>query len=96
MRRRQATLATCSLNQWAMDFEGNLKRILESIRQAKQAGATYRVSWGRQLPCCANHGAIYYGSSQTCPETHFPAQLCIIATRFDSLQFYNYYVHMPS
>jgi hypothetical protein len=27
-----------------MDFEGNLKRILESIRTAKDAGATYRVS----------------------------------------------------
>mgnify|MGYP001792205231 FL=1 len=23
-------LAVCSLNQWAMDFDGNLKRILES------------------------------------------------------------------
>lgn len=26
-----------------MDFEGNLQRILESIRQAKQAGATVRI-----------------------------------------------------
>lgn len=43
MRRRLATLATCSLNQWAMDFEGNLKRILDSIKAAKKAGATYRV-----------------------------------------------------
>ena len=30
------TLATCNLDQWAMDFEGNLKRILESIRLAKE------------------------------------------------------------
>lgn len=44
MRRRLATLATCSLNQWAMDFEGNLKRILDSCTAAKEAGATYRVS----------------------------------------------------
>ncbi|CAG8529413.1 123_t:CDS:10 [Diversispora eburnea] len=36
-------LATCSLNQWALDFEGNLKRILESINIAKQKGATLRV-----------------------------------------------------
>ncbi|CAG8570533.1 13510_t:CDS:10 [Cetraspora pellucida] len=36
-------LATCSLNQWALDFEGNLERILESIRVAKQRGATLRV-----------------------------------------------------
>ncbi|KAI9768006.1 MAG: glutamine-dependent NAD(+) synthetase [Geoglossum simile] len=34
-----ATLATCSLNQWALDFQGNAERILESIRQAKAAGA---------------------------------------------------------
>ncbi|KAF4214844.1 hypothetical protein CNMCM6805_007908 [Aspergillus fumigatiaffinis] len=37
------TLATCSLNQWALDFEGNAERIIESIRQAKLAGATLRV-----------------------------------------------------
>ncbi|EFJ48782.1 hypothetical protein VOLCADRAFT_90620 [Volvox carteri f. nagariensis] len=43
MVRRLATLATCNLNQWAMDFEGNLERIQESIRQARARGATYRV-----------------------------------------------------
>ncbi|OQE82275.1 hypothetical protein PENNAL_c0037G05728 [Penicillium nalgiovense] len=37
------TLATCSLNQWALDFEGNAERIIESIKQAKAAGATLRV-----------------------------------------------------
>ncbi|GAD93546.1 glutamine-dependent NAD(+) synthetase [Paecilomyces variotii No. 5] len=37
------TLATCSLNQWALDFEGNTARIIESIRRAKEAGATLRV-----------------------------------------------------
>jgi NAD+ synthase (glutamine-hydrolysing) len=31
------TLATCNLNQWALDFEGNLERISESIRIAKAA-----------------------------------------------------------
>ncbi|CED83047.1 glutamine-dependent nad synthetase with gat domain-containing protein [Phaffia rhodozyma] len=36
------TLAT-SLNQWALDFEGNKARILESIRIAKQRGAKLRV-----------------------------------------------------
>lgn len=50
MRRRLATLATCSLNQWAMDFEGNLKRILDSIKAAREAGATYRV--GPELEVC--------------------------------------------
>lgn len=37
------TLATCSLDQWALDFEGNVERILVSIEKAKEAGATYRV-----------------------------------------------------
>lgn len=39
----RSTLATCSLNQWALDFEGNLARIVESIRQAKAQGAKLRV-----------------------------------------------------
>ncbi|KAI9366158.1 hypothetical protein DFJ73DRAFT_807297 [Zopfochytrium polystomum] len=38
-----AVLATCSLNQWALDFEGNRSRILESVRRAKQRGAAYRL-----------------------------------------------------
>ncbi|KAH3679911.1 hypothetical protein WICMUC_000654 [Wickerhamomyces mucosus] len=37
------TVATCSLNQWALDFEGNRDRILESIKIAKEKGATLRV-----------------------------------------------------
>ncbi|KAI9883270.1 MAG: glutamine-dependent NAD(+) synthetase [Watsoniomyces obsoletus] len=37
------TVATCSLNQWALDFDGNKDRIIESIRQAKSAGASLRV-----------------------------------------------------
>ena len=27
---RKFTIATCALNQWSMDFKGNLKRILKS------------------------------------------------------------------
>jgi len=44
MSHRLITLATCNLNQWAMDFEGNLRRVKESIQIAKDRGATYRVS----------------------------------------------------
>ena len=40
---RKIVLATCSLNQWAMDFDGNLRRILESIKIAKDKGAVYRL-----------------------------------------------------
>ena len=39
----KATLATCNLNQWALDFEGNCDRIIESIALAKKAGAKYRL-----------------------------------------------------
>jgi NAD+ synthase (glutamine-hydrolysing) len=46
MRRRVATVATCNLNQWAMDFEGNLARIKRSILAARDAGARYRVRDG--------------------------------------------------
>jgi predicted amidohydrolase len=37
------TLATCSLDQWAMDFASNKERIIKSIEIAKERGATYRV-----------------------------------------------------
>jgi NAD+ synthase (glutamine-hydrolysing) len=36
-------LATCNLNQWALDFDGNLERIIASIRKAKELGAKYRL-----------------------------------------------------
>ena len=49
-RRRLATVATCSLNQWAMDFDGNLARIVASIEEAKRRGARYRV--GPELEIC--------------------------------------------
>ncbi|KAG8461620.1 hypothetical protein KFE25_001224 [Diacronema lutheri] len=55
--RALATLATCSLNQWALDFDGNLHRTLESIRQAKAAGARYRLGPELELPGygCEDH-----------------------------------------
>lgn len=40
---RLVTVATCALNQWALDFENNCARIIESIRRSKSAGATLRV-----------------------------------------------------
>lgn len=39
---RKVTIAACTLNQWAMDFEGNLERILQSIADAKEKGASLR------------------------------------------------------
>ena len=32
---RTLVAATCNLNQWALDFEGNLKRIIESIEEVR-------------------------------------------------------------
>ena len=37
------TVATCNLNQWALDFDGNLARILTSCHDAKSLGASYRL-----------------------------------------------------
>ena len=43
MESRFITVATCNLNQWALDFDGNCQRVLESCRQAKAAGASFRL-----------------------------------------------------
>ncbi len=39
----KVTLATCNLNQWSLDFEGNTARIIDSIKIAKARGARYRL-----------------------------------------------------
>lgn len=47
---RKVIVAVSTLNQWALDFEGNLNRILQSIQMAKQLGAKYRS--GPELEIC--------------------------------------------
>lgn len=51
------TVATCSLNQWALDFEGNRDRIIESIKIAKEKGAKLRVGPELEIPGygCLDH-----------------------------------------
>ncbi len=51
------TLATCNLTQWALDFEGNLGRIIESIQIAKESGARYRLGPELEIPGygCEDH-----------------------------------------
>lgn len=51
------TIATCNLDQWALDFEGNLRRIRESVRLAKAAKATYRLGPELEIPGygCEDH-----------------------------------------
>lgn len=39
---RKVKVAVCTLNQWALDFDGNIKRIIASIEQAKAEGARFR------------------------------------------------------
>ena len=71
MSHRLITLATCNLDQWAMDFEGNLRRVKESIQIAKDKGATYRVRRSRTSQCCAH----------ICPDTalRMPAMLLLLS-----------------
>ena len=40
---RVCRVATCNLNQWALDWVGNLQRIIKSIENAKRNGAKLRV-----------------------------------------------------
>ena len=40
---RKVKLAVCTLNQWALDFEGNHARIVQSIKLASEQGASYRL-----------------------------------------------------
>lgn len=44
------TVSTCSLNQWALDFDGNRDRIIESIKVAKAAGSTLRIGPELEIP----------------------------------------------
>uniref|UniRef100_H3B705 Glutamine-dependent NAD(+) synthetase n=1 Tax=Latimeria chalumnae TaxID=7897 RepID=H3B705_LATCH len=60
---RKVTLASCALNQWALDFEGNLLRILESIERAKAKGAKYRL--GPELEICGFGCADHFYESDT-------------------------------
>ncbi|KAM9860636.1 glutamine-dependent NAD(+) synthetase [Aulostomus maculatus] len=60
---RKVTVATCSLNQWALDFDGNLDRILRSIETAKTHGAKYRL--GPELEICGYGCADHFYESDT-------------------------------
>ena len=54
---RKVTVAVCTLNQWALDFDGNLERILTSVEKAKKAGALYRTGPELEVPgySCEDH-----------------------------------------
>uniref|UniRef100_A0A673VZ15 Glutamine-dependent NAD(+) synthetase n=1 Tax=Salmo trutta TaxID=8032 RepID=A0A673VZ15_SALTR len=56
---RKVILATCSLNQWALDFDGNLERILRSIEIAKSQGAKYRLGPELEIWPIMHHNVRY-------------------------------------
>ncbi|XP_062973441.1 glutamine-dependent NAD(+) synthetase [Elgaria multicarinata webbii] len=60
---RTVTVATCALNQWALDFDGNLERILKSIEIAKCKGSRYRL--GPELEICGYGCSDHYYESDT-------------------------------
>ncbi|XP_014485628.1 PREDICTED: probable glutamine-dependent NAD(+) synthetase isoform X2 [Dinoponera quadriceps] len=60
---RTVTVAVCTLNQWAMDFDGNHRRILQSIQEAKEAGAAYRS--GPELEICGYSCEDHFNESDT-------------------------------
>ncbi|TKR89093.1 hypothetical protein L596_013246 [Steinernema carpocapsae] len=54
---RCVTVAVATVNNWSLDFDGNLKRILETCRQAYDQGAKIRVGPELEIPGygCADH-----------------------------------------
>ncbi|CAH1996567.1 unnamed protein product [Acanthoscelides obtectus] len=60
---RKVTIAAATLNQWALDFEGNLDRILQSILDAKEMGATFRT--GPELEICGYSCEDHFYESDT-------------------------------
>lgn len=47
---RKVTVAVTTLNQWALDFEGNCSRIIQSIIEARELGAVYRTGPELEIP----------------------------------------------
>ncbi len=86
---RKGRIAVCTLNQWALDFEGNRNRIIESIREAKEKGAKYRLGPELEIPgySCEDH---FYEEDTTTHSHEVLAQiiasgvtqdiLCVIGT----------------
>ena len=54
-----AKVATCNLNQWAMDFEGNLARISASIAEAKASGCKFRTGPELEITCGSASSALF-------------------------------------
>ena len=44
------TVSTCNLNQFALDFDGNVERIKKSVDEARAAGARLRLGPELEIP----------------------------------------------
>lgn len=55
--QRLVKIGSCTLNQWAMDFEGNKKRIIESLKQCAAENANLRIGPELEIPGygCEDH-----------------------------------------
>lgn len=53
----KARIAVSTLNQWVLDFNGNRDRIIQSIQEARDQGATYRLGPELEVPgySCEDH-----------------------------------------
>lgn len=65
-------VATCNLNQWAMDFDHNLSTIIESLRVAKAANAAVRVGPELEVWISAYLGDCIPHNRILIPESHPP------------------------
>ena len=63
-------VSTCNLAQWALDFDGNLERVVRSIEEAKRQGAKLRVGPELELSgySCEVRAAVSY-TPWTCVHT---------------------------
>lgn len=59
----RVNVAVCTLAQWALDFEGNRTRILESLRIAHSKGCTYRL--GPELEISGYGAKHHYRAKKT-------------------------------
>jgi NAD+ synthase (glutamine-hydrolysing) len=60
---RKVVVSTCALNQWSLDFSGNYRRIVQSIKQAKAEGSKYRL--GPELEICGYSCQDHFNESDT-------------------------------
>ena len=59
LKMREFRVATCSLNQLALDFDENERRIIESIQRSQEAGADLRVGPELEIPGYACEDAFF-------------------------------------